>query len=161
MKEGQGTDGRVLIVEDHVPTSRLMATAFHEAPSEVTCVEVRTAEEALRFLTRQGDPSHEPEIVLLDLDLPGGSGFDVLQTLKNDPELRRKPVVVVSARTSQDAINRSYDLHARTFIRKPDDWSGFMDLATAITHYWFQTAKWPDASLHPSTSVDDRVVEVE
>ena len=161
MAQRDGNTGRVLIVEDHLPTSRLMATAFQEVASGVTCIEVGTAEKALEFLTQTGNPSDTPEIVLLDLELPNNDGFAVLRTLKNDPELRRKPVVVMSATQSQEAINRCYELHARTFISKPDEWEEFVEIAEAVSTYWFAAAECPATTPFARPEPGDTKVEIE
>lgn len=161
MSQMEERSGRVLIVEDHVPTSRLMATAFHEMEGDITCVEVRTAEKAIEFLTRTGAPSEAAEIVLLDLDLPDDDGFAVLETLRDDPELCRKPVIVVSSTPSQEAINRCYELHARTFIPKPDDWDEFTGTARAIADYWFGFAACPTTTPFTATGLDNPPIQAE
>lgn len=161
MTEGDAYSGRVLIVEDHLPTSRLITTAFQEVASGVTCVEVNTAEQAVEFLTRTGTPSDKPEIVLLDLDLPNDGGYSVLQTLKNDPELRRKPVVVLSADSRQETIDRAYELNASTFVSKPDEWAEFLKMADTIARYWFDTADCPATTSFAPTDRENPPVEIE
>lgn len=150
---------RVLIVEDHAPTARLFVEAFEGAAPGVSCVDVRTGEMALEHLTGECAATREPGLVLLDLDLPGMDGFEVLEKLYSHPELRGTPVVVVSGNTSSEAVERCYELRARTFIPKPDDWDEFTALAESIARYWFETADRPTGG-RPHATVDAGV-EVE
>lgn len=143
MAETDEGSKRVLIVEDHAPTANLMVRALNEAASEVSCIEVRTASEALEYLTRSGEAADLPDIVLLDLDLPDKNGFDVLKTLNSHPKLSRTPVIVVSGDARPSTIHRCYELHARTFIKKPEAWDEFATVAQAIVDYWFNTAATP------------------
>lgn len=143
MPETDEASQRVLIVEDHGPTANLMVHALTEAAPEITCVEVRTASQALEFLTRSEAASDLPDIVLLDLDLPDKNGFDVLKAINSHPKLSPTPVIVVSGDARPSTIHRCYELHARTFIRKPEAWDEFASVAQAIVEYWFNTAATP------------------
>lgn len=155
MTETDEVSPRVLIVEDHGPTSHLMVRALNEAAPAVTCVEVRTAAKALEFLTHSDDDG--PDVVLLDLDLPDKDGFDVLKALNSHPTLSRTPVIIVSGDTRPATIDRCYEMRARTFIEKPEGWDEFLSVAQAIAEYWFETATIPSTCLHSNSSAGDAV----
>lgn len=142
--------GRVLIVEDDPPTSRLLSRAIQEAYPQLTCDQVETAEAALSLLMRPAYPPDEPQLVLLDLDLPNKDGFEVLEALRSHAELRRTPVVVISGDSSTSTVNRCYELHARSFIEKPNEWDEFVAIGESIGNYWFETAQLPGSSRKPS-----------
>lgn len=137
------TSGRVVIVEDHAPTSNLLEQAFEEVAPKMTTECIESGDGAIeRFrAVERGDP--EPDIVLLDLDLPGKSGCEVLSWRDGRKIPSRIPVVVLSDISSTEAVNQCYDLQAQSFLAKPSDWSGFIDLVEVIIEYWFVHANSP------------------
>ena len=139
--------GCVLIVEDHRPTSALMTTAFDEVSPAITCRVVETGEDAMAVLAGENEPEAVPDLVLLDLDLPGMDGYAVLEALERDERLRALPVVVVSDITERATIDRCYELGARTFVSKPNDLNGFLSFAETLTDYWFRLATRPSKVL--------------
>lgn len=141
--------GDVLLVEDLPSTSKLWTMAFEEHVPGVTCHAVSTGEEAIEILAGDENAT-EFDLVLLDLDLPGKSGFEVLAWLDDRPDLRRLPVIVVSDTSDPAAVSRCYDLNARTFIPKPDGWDGLVDTVESIAEYWFVTAELPTEPTVPS-----------
>lgn len=140
-------DGRVLIVEDDRPTSKLIVMALQSTEMEIDCREVRTAEEALAFLKNTHGTARTPDLVLLDLDLPGIDGFELLDRLEEEPALGSLPVVVLSRYASPATIDRCYDHHARSFFEKPDAWKEFLAMAETIRGTWIGPA--PAASDAP------------
>lgn len=146
MAEGDGACERILIVEDHGPTANLMVRALNEVAPGVTCIEVRTAGQALDFLTRSNEAAPTPDLVLLDLDLPDRNGLDVLKALNSHPKLCRIPVLVISSDERPETIDRCYEHAARTFIKKPEEWDEFAAVAQAIGDYWFDIAATPSTT---------------
>ena len=84
-----------------------------------------------------------PDVILLDLDMPGISGHDVLEQLKSHEELRRIPVVVLTSSRAEEDILRSYDLHVNCYITKPLDLNQFTMVVKSIEHFWFSIVSLP------------------
>ncbi|MFY9887313.1 MAG: response regulator [Streptosporangiaceae bacterium] len=124
----------VLLVEDD-PGDALMATETLElARKNGRFHVVADGQSALRFLRRTGEyaAAPSPRLVLLDLNLPGLSGLEVLAEIKSDPELRIIPVIVLSSSRHPDDIRRSYAAHANAYVVKPVDFDGFADTIQKI-----------------------------
>lgn len=102
---------------------------------------------ALQFLQRQ--PPYQnaprPDVILLDLHLPGRDGAEVLRQIKSHPDLRCIPVIIVSNSPSHDEVNYCYDQHANAFIKRAADLAGAHQVLSAIDHFWLQTAELPTA----------------
>ncbi|MGI9418762.1 MAG: response regulator [Geminicoccaceae bacterium] len=104
--------------------------------------------EALDYLFRRGSyappaDAPRPGIVLLDLNMPGIDGREVLSTVKGDSELRPIPVVVMTNSSDERDVAACYDIGANTYIQKPLDWAGFSIAARRLKEYWFETAELP------------------
>lgn len=104
--------------------------------------------QALDYLFRRGaysDLGHadRPGIILLDLNMPGIDGRKVLTEVKNDAELKRIPVIVMTNSNDQRDIEDCYAIGANTYIRKPLDWSGFFAAMQRLKEYWFEIALLP------------------
>lgn len=101
--------------------------------------------EAMEFLLHQGShtAAPRPDMILLDLNLPRKDGREVLAEMKNDPSLRRIPVVVLTSSTAERDIVRSYDLQASAYVVKPVDLDGFGEIVRAIEGFWFQVVSFP------------------
>ena len=108
---------------------------------------VQTGDEALRFLRRQGGHADAPRpgIILLDINLPGISGHDVLHEIKQDQALRAIPVVMLTSSDAPRDIEAAYGGHANSYIVKPVDFHKFVDAVAQMTDYWFELVARPDA----------------
>lgn len=160
MAHGSSSAARILIVEDHPPSARLLIEALEQEARDLTCLETRTAKRALEILRECESSARGIDLVLLDLELPDQHGFEVLAEIRDDPNLRHKPVIVISADPAPGTVDRCYALNARTFIPKPADWEGFRTTAATIVEYWFDTAVRPNSSGYSVNDVDP-VIEVE
>jgi CheY-like chemotaxis protein len=85
----------------------------------------------------------QPELILLDLNLPKKDGREVLAEIKADPNLRRIPVVVLTTSSSEEDILKIYDLHANCYITKPVDLEQFMGVVKSIEDFWVSVVKLP------------------
>ena len=85
----------------------------------------------------------KPDIILLDINLPKKNGFEVLDTIKKDPELKKIPVIMLSSSSSEDHITKSYDLSANCYVTKPVDFDEYTQAVKIIEDFWFQMAKLP------------------
>lgn len=101
--------------------------------------------EALGFLRRTGKHANapRPDLILLDLNLPGKSGHEVLAEIKADVDLRRIPVVILTSSASDQDILRSYNLSANCHITKPLDLNEFLSLVKGIDTFWLEIVSLP------------------
>lgn len=138
---------RILVVEDNPGDIRLLKEAIDNAgiPSHVDSVD--NGEDAIAFLRQQGEYTNakRPDLVLLDLNLPRKDGRDVLAHIKDDVELRRIPVVVLTTSQSDSDVHRVYDLHANCYIQKPVDLDEYMDVIQACENFWFKVVRLPSS----------------
>ena len=102
-------------------------------------------QEAIDFLCRQGrhTGAPRPDLVLLDLDLPERNGREVLATVKADPGLRVIPIIMLTSSSADDDIVACYDLHANSYVTKPNDPDDFVDMVSQVEAYWLRTAQLP------------------
>jgi CheY-like chemotaxis protein len=135
----------VLLVEDD-PGDALMTREAFEAGKVVNNLHVVTnGEEALKFLRNEGEyvDAPRPDLVLLDLNLPRKDGREVLAEVKEDDDLRRIPVVVLTTSESEEDVLRSYDLHANAYVSKPVDFERFTEVVRQIDDFFISVVKLP------------------
>jgi len=140
-----------LLVEDDEDQVALIRRAFDKAKIVNPVQVVRSGEEAMVYLEGAGPYSnrHEfplPKLVLLDLKMPGISGFDVLRWIRRQPGLKALRVVVLTASNEIRDVNEAYELGANSFLVKPVDFEDFVRLSKAIQGYWIWLSKTPEAS---------------
>ncbi|MBI1373283.1 MAG: response regulator [Phycisphaera sp.] len=104
---------------------------------------VSNADDAMRFLNREApyESAPRPDLVLLDLNLHGVSGHDVLDEIKSNPRFGDIDVIVLTSSGHPTDVNRAYALGAGCYIRKPDCLDDFPIVAAAIKRYWFGVAR--------------------
>ena len=136
---------QVLLVEDNPGDVRLTKEALKEGKLLNQLTVVGDGVEALSFLRKEGiyADALQPELILLDLNLPKKDGREVLAEIKADPNLRRIPVVVLTTSSSEEDILRIYDLHANCYITKPVDLEQFMGVVKSIEDFWVSVVKLP------------------
>lgn len=135
----------ILVVEDNPSDAMLAREAFREAGVPVTLQVVGDGYEAMSYL-RGEDPfeSRElPELILLDLKLPGKDGTQVLREIKEDHDLRRIPILVLTTSAARRDILDAYELHANSYLRKPVSFEEFVELARMIAQYWLGIVHLP------------------
>jgi chemotaxis family two-component system response regulator Rcp1 len=101
--------------------------------------------EAISFLKKH-PPYREtetPDLILLDINLPKMDGTEVLSIIKNDPDLKRIPVIMLTTSSSEKDILASYNNHANCYITKPVDLDRFMDVVRTIEDFWISIVKLP------------------
>jgi len=135
----------ILLVEDS-PTDTMMtreALEFHKVLNPLYIVEDGVA--ALEYLrgTGQYASARRPGLILLDLNLPRKSGQEVLLEIKNDPELRSIPVIILTTSKAEEDVVKSYRLHANCYITKPVDFTKFVDVVRTINEFWFGVVAMP------------------
>jgi CheY-like chemotaxis protein len=135
----------VLLVEDD-PGDVVIAREALAAGRLLTDLHVVTdGVEAMAYLRRSNGYAEaaRPDLILLDLNLPRKSGHEVLAEVKQDPELRRIPVVVLTTSQAQEDVSRSYDLHASVHVSKPADFDQFTEVVRRIDDFFGNVAELP------------------
>ncbi|MBS1852331.1 MAG: response regulator [Acidobacteria bacterium] len=148
MSQSQVVPVRILLVEDNAADARLTRESLKECKVWNELFVVSDGEEALQFLGRTGNFSQmlRPDLILLDLNLPRKDGREVLAEIKQDPELRTIPVVILTSSAAERDIAQSYNLHANCYITKPIDLDEFSEVVRAIDGFWFSIVKLPRAA---------------
>lgn len=135
----------ILLVEDNPGDSRLTLEAINDCAVDTHLKVVRDGVEAMAFLRKEGvyGDAARPALILLDLNLPKKGGREVLAEVKNDPELRRIPVVVFSTSDAEDDVLTAYSLHANCYIPKPTDVSQLIAVLKCIEEFWLTRVRLP------------------
>jgi CheY-like chemotaxis protein len=135
----------ILLVEDNPADIRLTIEGLKEAKIANNIHAVTNGDAALDFLHRRGAhaAAPRPDIILLDLNLPGIDGRTVLKTIKEDGRLKIIPVVIITSSEAEADIIKSYEAHANCFISKPIDFAGFLHVVRSIENFWFTVVRLP------------------
>ena len=135
----------ILLVEDNPGDARLTMEALRDAKVRNNVSVVEDGVEALAFLRREGAHADaaRPDIVLLDLNLPRKDGREVLAEIKEDQDLKKNPVVILTTSDSDEDVLRAYKLHANCYVRKPVDLDQFIKVVQSIEDFWFSIVKLP------------------
>jgi two-component system response regulator len=138
----------ILLVEDNPADVKITQRALRESGLPVELIVVRDGQEAVDYLLRQGTHAttpnwRSPDLILLDLNLPGMSGRQVLERVRSTPALRAVPVVVLTTSRRQEDIQQMYASGANTYIEKPQNFSRFVEVLQTIHRYWLEMALLP------------------
>jgi len=135
----------VLLVEDDPGDVLMTREAFEDNKVANNLYVVNDGVTAMEFLRKQGEHSDAPtpDLVLLDLNLPRMDGREVLAALKDDPELRRIPVVVLTTSEAEEDVLRSYSLHANAYVTKPVDFHRFIEVVRQIDEFFVTVVRLP------------------
>jgi two-component system, chemotaxis family, response regulator Rcp1 len=128
----------ILLVEDSPTDILLTREALHEGRVINRLQVAESGEDALKLLRRQepfGDAAR-PDLILLDLNLPGIHGQEVLEQIKTDDDLKRIPVVVLTTSKAEADVFRAYGLHANCYLTKPVVLQSFGELLRQLEDYW-------------------------
>ena len=138
----------ILLVEDNLGDARLAEEALKDSKVHNNLYHVEDGVEAMRFLRRQENYADVPlpDLILLDLNLPRKNGREVLAEIKEDPELRLIPVVVLTTSEAERDLVKTYNLHANAYIVKPIDLNRFIEVVEAIENFWFTIVKLPQVN---------------
>ena len=138
-------ENKILHVEDNPDDVMLMNLAFNRAGIAARLHVVNDGDEAIAALEAGATNGGPPVCVLLDVKLPRVSGLEVLAWIRNQPHLRRLPVILLTSSSQTADINRAYDLGANSFLVKPPDLDSLTQLVKTVAHYWVQTnvRRWP------------------
>ena len=137
-RPSRNTPVRILLVEDSAEDANLMIMALNEGSLGLDIHRVEDGQEAIDFLRQEGchTGSPRPHLILLDLRLPRKNGHEVLDEIKQDPDLRRIPVVVLTSSDSERAFVDAYNLHANCCVSKPMDQEQYTRTIKQIERFW-------------------------
>ncbi len=143
-----GSTQTILLVEDNDEDFEATRRAFRKAGLKNGLHRCEDGDEALDYLYRRGkytDPatSARPGIILLDLNLPGTDGREVLREIKSDEALRTIPVVVLTTSDDAQDIQSCYDAGANSYMVKPVNLPGFFEAIQRLRDYWFEVVILP------------------
>lgn len=138
----------ILLVEDNLDDVDITLRAFRKVRVANTVHVVRDGQEALDFLFREGDygdraDAPQPDVILLDLNLPKVNGLEVLDKIRASDGLSTIPVIVLTVSEGQEDVGKSYKLGANTYITKPVDFEKFVHAMEILGEYWMVIAKLP------------------
>lgn len=135
----------ILLVEDNEGDILLTKEAFENAKVINTLSVVRDGKEAIDFLNKEGNyPNvNEPDILLLDINLPKKNGHEVLEFIKADIKLRHIPVIMLSTSSAESDIHKSYENHANCYITKPLDAENILNVIAQLQNFWLSIVKLP------------------
>jgi chemotaxis family two-component system response regulator Rcp1 len=137
----------ILLVEDSRPDVKIIERALREGKVEHRLTVIHDGRKALDYLARlrsvDAPDELEPDLILLDLNLPGIDGCQVLTQIKSDPFLRAIPVVVLTTSRRDEDVLQTYQAGANTYIQKPSEYPRYRDLVLTLRQYWHETALRP------------------
>ena len=135
----------ILLIEDNPGDVRLIEEVLHEVKVRNRMTAIHNGIDALEFLYKQGRYSKatSPGLILLDLNLPGKNGFEILQEIKQNERLKYIPVVILTSSQSEQDIVRSYNLYANAYIPKPVGLEEFRAVVKAIEGFWLEIVRLP------------------
>jgi len=138
----------ILIAEDDGDDQLLLRLAFEEIFTAPDLHFVANGQELMDYLLGEGQyhntaPPSRPALILLDLNMPKRGGYEVLQAIKSDPQLRQIPIVILTTSSHKGDIYKSYDLGANSFITKPHTFEGLVKTAKTLHAYWLETSQLP------------------
>ena len=132
---------QILLVEDNKMDVALTLDAFREAHLANHIHVAHNGEEALEYLFGEGKYADRrtyplPNIILLDLKMPGIDGHEVFKRVKNTPEIKRIPIIILTSSKEEGDRALSYDQGANSYLVKPISFEGFLVVVRKITDYW-------------------------
>lgn len=135
----------LLLVEDNPGDIDLTKKALERGKVANRLTVAKDGVEALAILHRADGYSHypRPDLILLDLNLPKKDGREVLAEIKEDEELRRIPVVVLTSSKAEEDVLKTYDLYGNGYVTKPVDMEQFTRIVKSIEEFWFHVVRLP------------------
>jgi CheY-like chemotaxis protein len=137
------SDFHILLIEDSRADAKIIERALREGDVDHRLTVIPDGRHALDYLfslREEGSPvDREPDLILLDLNLPGIDGCQVLTQIKGDPFLRMIPVVILTTSSREEDILQTYLAGANSYISKPDEYPSYRELVATLRHYWVDT----------------------
>ena len=135
----------ILLVEDNEGDILLTTEAFENIKLHVSLSVVKDGKAAIDFLLNQGkyEDAMQPDLLLLDVNLPKKNGHEVLKFIKEDEQLKHIPVIMLTTSSSPSDIKAAYQNYANCYITKPIEAHNFLDIISTIENFWISIVKLP------------------
>ncbi|WP_026261924.1 response regulator [Spirosoma aerolatum] len=141
------TSMTILIADDDTDDRLFMDKALRQSGYAHNIQFVEDGEELMEYLRREGRYNEKnapwPNLLILDLNMPRKNGFQALSEIKDDPKLRRLPVVVMTTSTADEDVLKTYNLGVNSFVTKPFNFNRLVEMVGALKTYWMDTVKLP------------------
>lgn len=136
-------------MDDNPADIDLLREAIAKSPRPLCVHAVNDGEEAIRYLRRRGDyrEAREPDLVVLDLNLPRKDGREVLAEVKKDATLARIPVVIFTTSEARSDVNFSYEHGANCYLQKPGNFPDYLTVVQSMTGFWLRLALLPNKEM--------------
>lgn len=135
----------ILLIESNPAVVRIITEIFNENKWNIGIIRVKTGMEAMDYLHKKGEYKYSkiPSLILLELNLPGKDGYEVLNEIKVDNTLKYIPVIVLTNSSDDMDVFKSYEQHANAYMTKPFDLDKFMEDMFIFMEFWFNYATLP------------------
>ncbi|MFD2572933.1 response regulator [Spirosoma soli] len=137
----------ILIADDDNDDRLFMDQALRQNGYTQTVQFVEDGEELMEYLRHEGRYNESnapwPNLLILDLNMPRKNGFQALEEIKDDPKLRRLPVVVMTTSSADEDVVKTYNLGVNSFVTKPFNFNRLVEMVGALKTYWMDTVKLP------------------
>lgn len=135
----------ILLVEDNPDDILITKRAFEKGKIKNKLYIIRSGEDAINFLYQKNGykDAPVPGLIFLDLNLPGVDGYEVLEKLKKNKNLRHIPVIILTVSSNEEDVIKAYTLGANNYIMKPEKFEDFTEIVVAITDYWLRISRIP------------------
>lgn len=141
------TSMTILIADDDADDRMFLEQAMRQNGYTQTIRFVEDGEELMDYLGRRGRYTELsapwPNLLILDLNMPRKNGFQALEEIKDDPRLRRLPVVVMTTSSADEDVIKTYNLGVNSFVTKPFNFNRLVEMVGALKTYWMDTVKLP------------------
>lgn len=139
----------ILLVEDDPGDVELIKESIRDSKIRLNLNVVSNGDDAIKFLKKEGDfnESQEPDLIILDLNLPRRSGMEVLGEVKGNEDLKHIPIIVMTTSDQDTDIIKSYKLGANSYVTKPLGIDQFAKIVSSIENFWLTVVKLPKRSL--------------
>lgn len=140
-----GKEIHILLVEDNEGDIVLTTEALNEGKIKNSFSVVRDGWEAIQYLERNKgyEDAQEPDLVLLDINLPKMNGHKVLKHIKNHKDLKHIPVIMLTTSSDESDVIKSYENHSNCYITKPVDINSFLEVIASIENFWISIVQLP------------------
>lgn len=135
----------ILLVEDNEGDILLTIEAFEESKINTEISVARNGKEAIDFLFKKGtfSDAKKPDLILLDINLPIFNGHEVLKQIKNDLELKKIPVIMLTTSSFSNDISQAYENNCNSYVKKPLDMDEFLEAILKIENFWLELCTLP------------------
>ncbi len=135
----------ILLIEDNEGDIFLTLEAFEESKIRTNISIARNGKEALDFLHNKGEFVHSerPDLIILDINIPIFNGHEILRIIKEDNDLKKIPVIILTTSSDDKDITKAYEVYANCYVTKEIEMDNFMKAILKIENFWLQLCKLP------------------